>query len=52
MCFVLEEMTSVLAIVHVLWLSQKIGKGTGNGSDVRDKNSLIQIPSLIVLVRA
>jgi len=52
MCLVLEEMTSVLAIVHVLWLSQRIGNGEGEGSDVRDRNSLTQMASLMVLVRA
>ena len=52
MCFVLEEMASVLAMVHVLWLSQRIGKGAGDGSEVSDRNSLIHIASLNVLVSA
>ena len=29
MCFVREEIASVLAIVHVLWLSHNIGKDVG-----------------------
>ena len=52
MCLVLEEMTSVLAIVHVLWLSQYIGKGMGAGNDVRVRNNFIQIASFMVLVSA
>ena len=51
-CLVRDEITSVLAIVHVLWLSQKMGKGVGDGSDVSDRKSFIQMPSLIVLVSA
>jgi hypothetical protein len=52
MCLVLEEIESVLAMVQVLWLSQKIGNGVGEGSEVRDKKSLIHIASLMVLVSA
>lgn len=52
MCLVLEEIESVLAMVHVLWLSHRIGNGVGDGSDVSDKNNFIQIASLIVLVKA
>ena len=52
MCLVLDEMASVLAIVQVLWLSQNMGKGWGDGIFVRVRNSLIQIASLKVLVRA
>ena len=52
MCLVRDETTSVLAMVHVLWLSQRIGKGRGEGSEVRERNNLIQIASLMVLVKA
>lgn len=52
MCLVLEEMMSVLAMVQVLWLSHRIGNGMGDGSEVRDRNSLIHMASLIVLVKA
>lgn len=52
MCLVLEEITSVFAMVQVLWLSQNIGNGTGDGNDVRERNNLIQIASLTVLVKA
>src|ERR1700678_1486181 len=49
MCLVLEEIISVLAMVHVLWLLHRIENGWGDGSDVRDRNSLIQIASFTVL---
>ena len=52
MCLVLDEMASVLAMVQVLWLSQRIGNGVGEGSEVSERNSLIQIASLMVLVSA
>ena len=52
MCLVLDETVSVLAMVQVLWLSQKIGKGMGEGSVVSERKSLIHNPSLMVLVNA
>ena len=52
MCFVLDEMESVLAMVQVLWLSQRIWNGVGEGSMVSERKSLIQIASLMVLVSA
>ena len=52
MCLVHEEMTSVLAIVHVLWLSHNIGKDVGEGKGVRERKSFIHIASLMVLVSA
>ena len=48
MCLVCEEMTSVLAIVHVLWLSHSIEKDVGEGKGVRERKSFIHITSLTV----
>ena len=52
MCLVLDETVSVLAMVQVLWLSQKMGNGSGEGSFVRERNSLSHIASLNVFVKA
>ena len=47
-----EETVSVVAMIQVLWLSQKMGKGCGVGSLLRVRKSFSQIASLIALVRA
>lgn len=42
----------MLAMEQVLWLSQRIGKGLGEGSLVKDKNKVSEMASLMVLVSA